>query len=77
MDEPKCRPVFVDDQGEEAFIDFKDLRHPAMAMRTDFIPNDVQLGGDKARTVLLTGPNMVRRSVLFSQGFLLLTSLSL
>lgn len=68
MDEPKCRPEFIDsDQdGEaegdgEAFIDFKDLRHPAMSLRTDFIPNDIQMGGGEARTVLLTGPNMVSR----------------
>jgi DNA mismatch repair protein MSH6 len=62
MDEPKCRPEFVEEEGGdegEAFIDFTDLRHPAMALTRDFIPNDVQMGGGKARTVLLTGPNMV------------------
>ena len=54
LDEPKCRPVFV--ESEHAFVDFKDLRHPAMCLRSDFIPNDVQMGGEKERTVLLTGP---------------------
>ncbi|KAI0066930.1 DNA mismatch repair protein Msh6 [Artomyces pyxidatus] len=53
--EPACRPEFV--EGDTAWIDFKELRHPAMASRTkiDFIPNDVKLGGDVGRIALLTG----------------------
>jgi ATPase subunit of ABC transporter with duplicated ATPase domains len=68
MDEPKCRPTFVD--SESAFIDFTELRHPSMSLRTDnFIPNDVRLGGDDGgravpRQVLLTGPNMAGKSTL-------------
>jgi hypothetical protein len=31
------------------------MRYPAMELRRDFIPNNVQMGGGKARTVLLTG----------------------
>lgn len=62
LDEPKCRPEFVD--SEQAFIDFGELRHPSMCLQRDFIANDVQLGGDLARTTLLTGPNMAGKSTL-------------
>jgi DNA mismatch repair protein MSH6 len=68
LDEPKCRPEFVN--ASQAFIDFQDLRHPSMCLRSDFIANDVQLGGgDKdgeplPRTILLTGPNMAGKSTL-------------
>lgn len=62
MDEPKCRPEFVD--SEQAFVDFGDLRHPSMCLQRDFIANDVQLGGDVPRTTLLTGPNMAGKSTL-------------
>jgi DNA mismatch repair protein MSH6 len=60
LGEPFCRPEFVD--GDAAFVDFEELRHPALCVSTglkgDFIPNDVKLGGDVGRIVLLTGPNM-------------------
>lgn len=46
-----------------ATLDFEELRHPSMCLTKDFIPNDVKLGGDAARTVLLTGPNMAGKSV--------------
>ena len=62
LDEPKCRPQFV--ESEQAFVDFEDLRHPSMCLRSDFIPNDVQLGNTLPRTVLLTGPNMAGKSTL-------------
>ncbi|GMK58904.1 hypothetical protein CspeluHIS016_0603460 [Cutaneotrichosporon spelunceum] len=62
MDEPKCRPEFV--ETEQAFVDFGDLRHPSMCLQREFIANDVQLGGDVARTTLLTGPNMAGKSTL-------------
>ena len=62
LDEPKCRPQFI--ESEQAFIDFEDLRHPSMCLRSDFIPNDVQLGNALPRTVLLTGPNMAGKSTL-------------
>jgi DNA mismatch repair protein MSH6 len=55
MDEPKVRPEIV--ESDAAFIDFVDLRHPCMSLRTDFIANDIKLGGDLARQVLLTGPS--------------------
>ncbi|WVO23631.1 uncharacterized protein IAS62_004986 [Cryptococcus decagattii] len=62
LDEPKCRPTFV--SSSSAFIDFRDLRHPSMCLRADFISNDVQLGGNQPRQVLLTGPNMAGKSTL-------------
>lgn len=62
LDEPKCRPTFV--ESDQAFVDFTDLRHPSMCLQRDFIANNVQLGGDVARTTLLTGPNMAGKSTL-------------
>jgi DNA mismatch repair protein MSH6 len=58
LEEPRCRPEFVD--MPTAMVNFKDLRHPILsALKTDFIPNDVKLGGQgDGRIALLTGPNM-------------------
>lgn len=55
LGEPACRPQFV--EGDVAWVDFEELRHPAMALRTknDFIPNNVKLGGEVGRIALLTG----------------------
>jgi DNA mismatch repair protein MSH6 len=55
--EPACRPQLV--EGDMAWVEFEELRHPAMALRTktDFIPNDVKLGGAVGRISLLTGPS--------------------
>ena len=57
LGEPKCRPEIV--KGESGFVDLKELRHPALCaserLKGDFIPNDVQLGGDKGKVALLTG----------------------
>jgi DNA mismatch repair protein MSH6 len=55
LDEPRCRPELV--ESDEAFIDFRDLRHPALCLRSDFISNDVQLGLNVPRQTLLTGPS--------------------
>ncbi|TCD63485.1 DNA mismatch repair protein msh6, partial [Steccherinum ochraceum] len=64
MSEPRCRPEFVD--GDAAFVDFQELRHPALCVSSSlkgvFIPNDVKLGGDVAKIALLTGPNMGGKS---------------
>ncbi|KAF7971488.1 hypothetical protein HWV62_20944 [Athelia sp. TMB] len=60
LGEPVCRPEFI--EGDAAWIDFKDLRHPALATKSDFIPNDVKLGRDVGRIALLTGPNMAGKS---------------
>lgn len=50
----KCRPAFI--ESDHAQVKFESLRHPAMCLRSDFIPNDVAMGGDQAKMVLLTGP---------------------
>ncbi|KAI0350882.1 DNA mismatch repair protein Msh6 [Trametes cingulata] len=64
LGEPACRPELI--EGDEAFIDFEELRHPALcasgSLKGDFIPNDVKLGGDVGRIALSTGPNMGGKS---------------
>jgi hypothetical protein len=56
--EPACRPEFV--EGDVAYVDFKELRHPALYLRKgDFIPNDVKLGGDVGKIALLTGEDLI------------------
>lgn len=51
--EPACRPEFV--EGEDAWVDFEELRHPTLSSLKSFIPNDVKLGGDVGKIALLTG----------------------
>lgn len=67
MGEPACRPVLLDQ--EKSVIEFEELRHPCVVpgIATDFIPNDVGLGGDNANVVVLTGPNMGGKSTLLRQ----------
>ncbi|GJJ14893.1 hypothetical protein Clacol_009163 [Clathrus columnatus] len=60
LGEPVCRPEFI--EADFAFIDFEELRHPALCVKNDFIPNDVQLGNQVGRIALLTGPNMAGKS---------------
>lgn len=63
MGSPSCRPAII--RGTAAEIDFTGLRHPTMAMRTDFISNDVSLASQsKPSVILLTGPNMAGKSTL-------------
>ena len=63
MGEPSCRPEFID--SERTVIEFEDLRHPCMLSTvTDFIPNDVKLGGDDANINLLTGANAAGKSTI-------------
>ncbi|KAF2218940.1 DNA mismatch repair protein Msh6 [Elsinoe ampelina] len=58
---PSCRPSFVDT--ERSVLDFVDLRHPTMLTTVDdFIPNDINLGGDSAKLSLLTGANAAGKS---------------
>ncbi|GAB1317668.1 DNA mismatch repair protein msh6 [Madurella fahalii] len=60
---PSCRPQFVDD--ERSVVQFKELRHPCMINTvTDFIPNDISLGGDEAKINLLTGANAAGKSTI-------------
>ena len=63
LGEPSCRPEFVDN--ERSVVEFEDLRHPCMLPNvTDFIPNDVKLGGDSANINLLTGANAAGKSTI-------------
>ncbi|KAL2139440.1 hypothetical protein VTI28DRAFT_5160 [Corynascus sepedonium] len=60
---PSCRPVFVGD--DRSVVEFKELRHPCMINTvTDFIPNDIKLGGDEAKINLLTGANAAGKSTI-------------
>ena len=48
-----------------------ELRHPAAGSGTQgstFVPNDVQLGGEEAPFIVLTGPNMGGKSTLLRQA---------
>ncbi|GAA6001069.1 mismatch repair ATPase MSH6 [Rhodotorula paludigena] len=63
LGEPCVRPEIV--ESDTAVADFEELRHPCIfSASTDFIPNDVQLGGDAKNMMLLTGPNMAGKSTL-------------
>ena len=63
LGEPSCRPQFVDD--ERTILEFEDLRHPCMLPNvTDFIPNDITLGGNTPNINLLTGANAAGKSTI-------------
>ncbi|OAV92014.1 hypothetical protein PTTG_03580 [Puccinia triticina 1-1 BBBD Race 1] len=64
LGETTCRPQIVD--SAEAMVKFVTLRHPCTVGRddSDFISNDVSVGGDECRMILLTGPNMAGKSTL-------------
>jgi DNA mismatch repair protein MSH6 len=60
---PSCRPNFVDVEDERTVLDFEELRHPCMINTvSDFIPNDISLGGSAANINLLTGANAAGKS---------------
>jgi len=61
LGEPSCRPEFVDN--ERSVLEFEELRHPCLLSSVeDFIPNDVQLGGERPNIDLLTGANAAGKS---------------
>lgn len=63
LGEPSCRPMFVED--ERSVLEFQDLRHPCMLSSvSDFIPNDVALGGSAPNIDLLTGANAAGKSTI-------------
>jgi DNA mismatch repair protein MSH6 len=42
----------------DSMIEFKELRHPTLCLSTNlktFIPNDVRMGGEVEKVILLTG----------------------
>ncbi|KAL9017447.1 MAG: hypothetical protein Q9185_005209 [Variospora sp. 1 TL-2023] len=63
LGEPCCRPEFVEEQ--RSVVEFFDLRHPCLLPNvTDFIPNDVHLGGSTPNINLLTGANAAGKSTI-------------
>jgi DNA mismatch repair protein MutS len=63
------RPSFV----EASALDIVDGRHPVVEtlLGSSFVPNDVHLGAEGARFMLLTGPNMGGKSTYLRQTALL------
>jgi len=63
------RPSFV----AESVLEFEDGRHPVMEalLGSSFVPNDLRLGTQSARFLLLTGPNMGGKSTYLRQTALL------
>ncbi|KAK3661234.1 DNA mismatch repair protein msh6 [Elasticomyces elasticus] len=59
---PSCRPEFIEDDNARSVLDFKELRHPCIETTTNFIPNDIVLGGKDASMTLLTGANAAGKS---------------
>lgn len=63
LGEPSCRPTFLD--SDRSIVEFEELRHPCILPNvTDFIPNDVKLGGDVSNITLLTGANAAGKSTI-------------
>ena len=62
MGSPSCRPEFLEDDGVRSVLDFQDLRHPCIETTTNFIPNDISLGGFDPSITLLTGANAAGKS---------------
>ncbi|GMM35460.1 mismatch repair ATPase [Saccharomycopsis crataegensis] len=65
LGQPSCRPSFIDSTRGQ--VNFEELRHPCfvgggVSGTKEFIPNDVQLGGENARLGLLTGANAAGKS---------------
>ncbi|MCX5655647.1 MAG: DNA mismatch repair protein MutS [Planctomycetota bacterium] len=63
------RPRIVD----EPVLDIRDGKHPVLEqiLGSEFVPNDVLLGGEAPRVGLITGPNMAGKSTYIRQVALL------
>lgn len=61
---PSCRPEFIEDDNTRSVLDFKTLRHPCIETTTNFIPNDIALGGFDPSITLLTGANAAGKSTI-------------
>ncbi|KAI1977161.1 DNA mismatch repair protein msh6 [Ophidiomyces ophidiicola] len=58
---PSCRPHFI--HKERSVLEFQELRHPCMLSSvSDFIPNNIKLGGECSSINLLTGANAAGKS---------------
>lgn len=74
MGAPMCRPSFVCtddlDEKQRAVLELGEMRHPCLVNTgriSNFIPNDTNIGGTSASTLILTGPNMGGKSTLLRQ----------
>ena len=58
---------------DEPVLDIRDGRHPVLdqVLGSEFVPNDVALGGDAPHVALITGPNMAGKSTYIRQVALL------
>ncbi|KAI9298967.1 DNA mismatch repair protein Msh6 [Neoconidiobolus thromboides FSU 785] len=65
--EPCTRPKFKDPATSDSHFKLVNARHPCLFQSTDFIPNDVKLGGSDPNVLLLTGPNMGGKSTILRQ----------
>lgn len=65
--EPVCRPEFID--SDISILELRDSRHPFISTSIDqeYIPNDIYLGNEDSKMILLTGPNMGGKSSLLRQ----------
>jgi DNA mismatch repair protein MutS len=63
------KPRLVD----EPVLEIRDGRHPVLEqlLGSEFVPNDVALGGEHARVGIITGPNMAGKSTYIRQVALL------
>jgi DNA mismatch repair protein MSH6 len=68
-----CRPTILDDS-HKTTVNIVGGVHPCVQTTHtggDFVPNDASLGGDAARVLLLSGPNMGGKSTLLRQTCLI------
>jgi DNA mismatch repair protein MutS len=63
------KPEIVD----EPVLDIRDGRHPVLeqVLGSEFVPNDVALGGEHPHVGIITGPNMAGKSTYIRQAALL------
>jgi DNA mismatch repair protein MSH6 len=78
-----CRPTIEECEGRQPHVEIIQGRHPCLDLThdgSDFIPNDISLGGNegegegeaaRARVLLLSGPNMGGKSTLLRQTCLM------
>ena len=66
-----CRPTLV----EEPVLEIRDGRHPvieALGAAGQFVPNDIEMGPETGRVLVVTGPNMAGKSTYIRQAALTL-----
>lgn len=64
------RPHIADDQ----VLDIEEGRHPVVEVlqrQERFVPNDIKVGGNEGRLIIITGPNMAGKSTVMRQTALI------